>query len=114
MSGLLRPFLVEVTVTRTVPVVAESRADAEAVALDHYDEDEDDEDDADVAVTLVTEVSSEADLKNRSHWIPWGLPDDDPRRNWTLAEWGHPPTGDWEMTPKQLEDAGRTWNEFPK
>ena len=76
----LKVFMVEVTVTHMVPVVAADRNEAQAVALCHYEEDDEQDEDA-RAYELKTLLP---DLRGV---IPWGVADKDPRRDWTLEKW---------------------------
>lgn len=80
----LKIFMVEVTTTQQVPVLAASKKEAEEIAESCADEDFDNGSDRDTS-SVAYEINA-AD-KTDEQCIPWGLDDDHPRRDWTIKQW---------------------------
>ena len=74
-------YRVELTVEKTMMVVAASEEEAEETACELFAEElEIDEVDANAVRLLCVPLPYASS-------IPWGTPDDDPRRDWTVAKW---------------------------
>ena len=89
MSDELKPYFVDVHLTVRVPVVAKSVDDACQVARDHVEDEVEsgygiDEAIDDAMAVLVTEANTAAKVLGT---IPWGVCDQDPRRDWDFKKW---------------------------
>jgi hypothetical protein len=81
----LKVFLVEVEIRQEVVVVAASKKEAETLAAEIYEEDYEngnERDDPSCSAYQIAKVGPE-----HKHTIPWGVSDDDKRRDWTIPEW---------------------------
>jgi len=75
---------VAVTVKLHMCVVANSREEAHEIALQHFPEELDNEIYSAVAVSA-TQLNECPDVFKLT--IPWGVTDDDPRRDWFVDRW---------------------------
>ena len=78
-------FCVTVEITQEVLVVADDWEKAKEIAFEHYEEDFKNGNERDAHAAYATEIVKVN--KEFRGVIPWGLPDDDPRRDWTAEEW---------------------------
>lgn len=86
MSENRKPYFVEVEIKVRVPVVADSRAEAEALGREYVSE----EIEAGYGIEECIEDACATEATEKTPNIgalPWGVPDDDPRRNWTMKQW---------------------------
>ena len=84
MSGEKKIYLVMVEIRQEVIVVADSKEDAEKVALEHYEEDFDNGNERDVETGVVIEIDKPGHFRGT---LPWGVDNDHPRRNWPIEKW---------------------------
>ena len=78
-------FCVTVEITREVLVVADDWEKAKEIAMEHYEEDYANGNERDAYAAHATEIA--APDKDSKDVIPWGVPDDDPKRDWTIEQW---------------------------
>jgi len=84
MSDEKKIYLVMVEIHQEMVVVADSKEDAEKVALEHYEEDFDNGNERDVETGIVSEITEPGHFRGT---LPWGVDDPDPRRNWPIEKW---------------------------
>ena len=77
---------VEVAITVQMPVVANTKKEAEALALEFYQEAIDSGQDPDIDCTYAQEITK-ANVGDLAGSLPWGPDDDDEKRDWPISRW---------------------------
>lgn len=78
-------YVVTVEITQEVLVVADDWEKAKEIAMENYEEDFENGNERDAHAAYATEIY--AVNKEFKGTIPWGVSDDDPRRDWTVEQW---------------------------